>query len=237
MPEENVKRFQQLLNLPPTVQTQGKVLTRLDREMSEISNSNAYSDERENWAKYQDVLERYLRKKLPDPVRKDVSVEAEHKKDIEQREKQDRVEAVLRDVKKTFRDRAKQLLEFIDKSSNIKWTKEGRVVIDGVELPHSNISALVNCATSTRSRTKLPNGTAQFSLALQKASVPSKFIGNTGFFETPLSAHNSQILSSSETSPKTANTSKFSTSSPKEDVGLAQSVYQGLTKWAPWPNV
>ena len=178
-----------------------------------------------------------MRKKLADPVRKeikDTSAKTDEEDD-EEREKQVRVNPVFRDVKKTFRDRAKQLLEFIDQTSNIKWTKEGRVVIDGVKLPNSSISALVNCATSTRSRTNLPNGTAQFSLALQKASVPRKFIGNNNFFDAPVSAHNSQILSSSQSSPKTLNNSRLSTSSPKEgeNIGHAQSVYHGLTKWVP----
>lgn len=221
VPEENAKRFQQLLNLPPTVQTKGTALSRLDREMSEISNSNAYRDEREKWASYQNVLEQYLRRKIPDPVRKEGDDQTTVEQ-AEQKEKQTRYETVLRGVAKTFRSRGKELLEFIDKSSNIEWTKEGRVVIDKVELPNSSISALVNCATSTRSKkTRLPNGMAQFSSALQRASVPEKLIGNSGFWNAQQSPSKTASLNASSSSE-----------SPVESP--VRSTFGNLTKWTQW---
>ena len=88
VPKENAKRFQELLNLPPTVQTRGTALSRLDREMSEISNSNAYRDECKNWASYQNVLEQYLRRKIPILVRKEETEPTAREQD----------EKILRDI-------------------------------------------------------------------------------------------------------------------------------------------
>lgn len=221
VPEENAKRFQELLHLPPTVQTRGTALSRLDKEMSEISNSNAYRDEREKWASYQNVLEQYLRRKIPDPVRREENDPTASEQD-DKREKQTRYETVLRNVAKTFRGRARELLEFIDKSSNIEWTKDGRVVIDSVELPNSSISALVNCATSNRDKkNRLPNGLAQFSSALQRASVPEKLIGNNSFWGAPQSPRK-------VTSPGKAASPETPIDSPP------QSAFGNLTKWAQW---
>lgn len=206
VPEENAKRFQQLLNLPPTVQTRGTALTRLDREMSEISNSNSFRDDREKWASYQNVLEQYLRKKNPEkPVEKDEGIE----KTEEEKEKNLRVEAILQGVSKTFRSRAKQILEFVDKTSNIRYTDKGKLVIDDVELPDSNITMLVNCAASNR-KSKAPNGMAQFSSALQRAGVPKEFIGNKSFFSD-------EALNDSATN---LNSSRSASNSPQSDTSI-----------------
>lgn len=232
IPEESAKRFQQLLNLPPTVQTPGTPLTRLDREMSEISASSKFKDEREKWSSYQEVLERYLRKKNPDTVVKPPDdglgkTEAEKEKDLN-------VEIILQNVAKTHRDGAKQLLHFIDKTSNVTWNRDGRLVIDGTELPNSNIASLINDAARKRKnkRGRPPNGRAQLSLALQRAGVPKDLISNNEFWDAAaeISLHDSQIAVSTS-SPRSASTSSPKQSPTKQITPPSRG---GLTSWINW---
>ena len=72
IPHENVERLQATLangdcgngdncgSVLKTGQTPANVMTRLDAEMSDILNSSTYKSEREKWAQYRAVLQRYL---------------------------------------------------------------------------------------------------------------------------------------------------------------------------------
>lgn len=93
------------------------------------------------------------------------------------------VSVVLRSVKKTYRSQYRQLAEFIRRSSNVSWTESGRVVIDGVEMPDSNIVDLINDAARYRKTSAVPNGRAQLASAFRRADVPRKLIGNRHFWD------------------------------------------------------
>lgn len=235
VPEENAKRFQQLLNLPPTTQTPGTPLSRLDRDMYEISRSDDFRDEREKWASYQNVLERYLRKKNPDPVLPSREEPAENTRPDNDAEVEN-VDFVLQKVAKVDRDRAKQLLQFIDKTSNVKWRrKDGRLTIDGVELPNSNIASLISDATRAKDnkRGRPPNGRAQLSLALQRAGVPRNLVLNNNFWTA---AADLSFQSSAEESPEKEKKKNVATSSPKGKKKETPSApgNNGMTSWLSW---
>lgn len=217
----------------PTVQTPGNALSRLDSEMSRILYSKNFDDQQAKWLSYRNILDKYLQKKkgmYTQSHQMDVSKEEEGGKDELE------TSVMLHSIAKTYRPKAKNLVEFMSKTSNIKWTKEGRIVIDDVELPNSNIRDLLNDAVRERKKTSTPNGRAQLSVALRKAGVPQKLIGNKRFWEAGETSLNSTAAAAASSPDNSAlYQSGLSTSSPKE---ISQQEHQQKTppstQWTKW---
>ena len=209
------------LDSHPTVQTPSDPLGRLDSELSAIHYEKKFNSDAEKWLAYQQILEKYLQKKgvfgsvtasQPPPRDDDAKTEEESKKALD-------ASVMAQSVAKTYRSKAKQLADFIASSSNIGWTDTGRVVIDNVELPNSNMIDLLNDAVRERKSHAPPNGRAQLSNALRKAGVPQKLIGNPAFWnEGETSPNNSRENFAAETS------------TPQE------SPKQSISKWLSWQS-
>lgn len=215
----------------PTVQTPGNSLSRLDSAMSGILYSENFEDQQAKWLAYQNILDKYLQKK-------GVYTQSHQQTDARREgEEEDRgkdaleTSVMLHSVAKTYRPKAKDLIEFMSKTSNIKWTKEGRMIIDDVELPNSNIRDLLNDAARERKKTSTPNGRAQLSAALRKAGVPKKLIGNNRFWEAGEASLNNTAGSPDHNS--TLYQSGLSASSPKE-TSQHQQKTPSPTKWNKW---
>lgn len=170
-----------------TVQTPGYAQSRLDSELSGILHSKSFQNESEKWLAYQGILEKYLQNrgvfKAREQIRPPEDVDSQFEEEEAKKKEEFDMSLMLQSVKKTYRSKARQLADFIKRSSNIAWTKSGRLVIDGVELPDSNINLLINDAMRYRSKSRVPNARAQLSAALRKAGVSQKLIGNRNFWE------------------------------------------------------
>lgn len=205
------------LDSHPTVQTPGDPVSRLDSELSAILYSKKFSNDSEKWLAYQQILEKYLEKKgvfkLPEVTQPSSNDDVKEKKNTLD------TSVMLHGVAQSYRSKAKQLAEFIDRSSNIRWTEKGRLVIDNVELPHSNIVDLLNDAVRERKTHAPPNGRAQLSAALRKAGVPRKFIGNAAFW------------TEGEPSPNSSSDNFTETSTPKESPNKVQPAVNSWLKW------
>ena len=89
-------------------------------------------------------------------------------------------------------------MEFMSNTSNIRWDEKGKVTIDNVVLPHSNITELVNDAARDTKRRQAPNGRTQLSQALQRAGVPKNLTGSRNFWNAADSSLNhSRVLAAS----------------------------------------
>lgn len=234
IPEGNAMRME----THATVQTPGNASSRLDSELSHILHSNSFKNESEKWLAYQDILEKYLQKKKGssgDTQSRD-DVQSQIDEEEKQRQHDFDISVMLQSVKKTYRDQAKQLANFIERSSNIQWTKSGRVVIDNVELPNSNIADLLNDAARYRVTSAVPNGRAELSVALRKAGVPRKLIGNKRFWEdgelSQMNITDGNIVATS--SPKdTSKRTSLSSASPPTDNDARNSVFS-VGPWLKW---
>lgn len=163
-----------LEHLRETVQTPGTPLSRLDAEMNEILHANG--DDREKWARYQQVLFRYLELKnaerpAPDPP-KNIAEDEGEPVDNTMLDS-----SILDTVPKKFRNKAKNLVRRLRIAGNVKWDTRGDVAIDGAPIPGANIIDLVNAAMRDRKKS-LPIGHRQFAVALERASIPREFIGS-----------------------------------------------------------
>lgn len=210
VPEGNALRFE----THPTVQTPGDPLSRLDTDLSRILHSKDFKNESEKWLAYQQLLERYLQKrgvfKEPETWKEDPDATADQE---EKKKEVLNMSVMLQSVAQSYRSKARRLAEFISKTSNIRWTPEGRVVIDNVVLPNSNIADLLNYATRERKTVAAPNGDAQLSAALQRAGVSKNLIGNPKFWSIgQISPNNSSSVDFPELASESA---ILKTSSPK----------------------
>lgn len=148
-------------------------------------------------------------------------------------------DAILHGVAKTYRSKSKALLEFMANTSNIRWDEKGKLTIDNVVLPHSNIAELVNdAARDTKKRRQAPNGRTQLSQALQRAGVPKNLIGSRNFWNAADSSLNhSRVLAASSQQQeedlfKTVTShsgSPLSSSSPQQ-----RQQKGGARKWITW---
>ena len=208
IPEGNAMR----LESHATVQTPGNELSRLDSELSNILHAKNFESEEKKWLAYQQILEKYLQRngvygsmigETPKQVELKKIVQEEEKKEEKRMQENVDISVLLQSVRKTYRSQSGQLAEFIQRSSNVSWTKSGRVVIDGVEMPDSNIVDLINDAVRYRKTSAVPNGRAQLASALRKAGVPRKLIGNQHFWEDAnVSAINLSAPNVASSSPK-----------------------------------
>ena len=106
---------------PDTVTAQKKSNS-LDREMSEILNSDLSDDEKAK--RYSATLSAYRMYSVPKP--KYVDPEAE----------------ILRDVTSQHKRRAAELLKLL--KPHLSWTSDGEIVVNNSVVPFSNISHLLN---------------------------------------------------------------------------------------------
>ena len=84
------------------------------------------------------------------------------------------VEMIVRGIPKTMKTRAEALLAHLkERGDVITWDDMGRVLLDGVLIPKSNISDLVSDAMRSRKHFN-PVGVREFYNVLNKINVPKK---------------------------------------------------------------
>lgn len=178
---------------PATVQTPGDSVSRLDADLSEILRSNKYRDDAEKWKQYLQVLQRYLflveaRKGPLDPSLPGVAT-AEALRDQQRKPPVNETfndTAIMDSIPAMYKRKAQVLVKYLRTSQSaaqrIRWDHEGRVTIDGVLVPNSNIVDLINDAVRSRKNFKA-NGQRQFIQSLRDIAVPREFIGNDKLWE------------------------------------------------------
>lgn len=162
-------------------------LSRLDIEMNEILNSNKYKDEREKWAAYLIVLQRYLHFADSDRTQQYLSLmknkEAEsgnnEKKKDESNCNRMNDSIIIESIPAKFRTKAKLLLRRLHDApaSTFSWNSAGVVSLGGKAIKDSNIVDLVNDAMRARKVAK-PAGRRAFAKFLRTIQAPREFIGN-----------------------------------------------------------
>lgn len=161
-------------------EVQPNTLSLLDNEMKEVLGNNNISDY-EKWGIYNQILQRYL--KVINNTRKPMSLPLTS--EIKQQEKVhtptnhfgDGDFEILESVPKTFRSKAKLLLQKLKRENNIKWDDQGVVFINQKRINNSNITDLLNDIVRPR-KTADPNGWQEFAHALKETNTPFELIGN-----------------------------------------------------------
>ena len=88
------------------------------------------------------------------------------------------VEMIVRGIPKTMKSRAEALLAHLkERGDVITWDDMGKVLVDGVLIPKSNISDLVSDAMRSRKHFN-PIGVREFYSVLNKINVPKDLVRN-----------------------------------------------------------
>lgn len=215
-----------------SVQTSGTNLSRLDDEMVQLLNERDLSD-REKWARYQQVQQRYLNFRNAKHGKRDVSGNSTEGKSGELERGIDNG-TILLSVPSTFKKKIEVLMQLLD-SDHIKerilWDRRGEVTIDGKVLHRSNIIDLVNDTVRYRKNTRAI-GREYFSWFLRDIGVPSEIFGNTELYKigadynpNNTSDNSSLHLSSSEIKPRGFSTpnNKSASNSQKQTLSFHDS--------------
>lgn len=143
----------------------------LDSEMKRLMDSSQL-DDRNKWAQYQQVLQRYLR--LKDQERQPFKIELEESRAEAHPSLTDEI---IESVPKNIKRKAKLLLQRLEDSDDITWDRRGEVTIKGQTITGSNITDLVGDVVRARKTTN-PLGWQTFTSLLKAMNVPREFIGN-----------------------------------------------------------
>ena len=76
------------------------------------------------------------------------------------------------------------LLDHIKSSNRMHWDNDGRLVIDGMSIPGTNILDLVHSMTRKRTKATIPVGSDQFLKVLNEINTPRELLPNVDFFKT-----------------------------------------------------
>lgn len=190
------------LKQPSTVDTP---LSRLDKEMQDILNSN--TEDRQKCILYLQILQRYLnftkedrqpyRIPLIDNENQDLNEVRKYKTDDMDIKNADPSDTLVKKVSlrenigksytsnqilslipKSYVKKGELLLNLVSSSNNkICWDETGTVIIDGEKIPESNIVDLVNDSLRALKHSE-PIGWQRFASALKDIKVPLSYIGN-----------------------------------------------------------
>lgn len=95
--------------------------------------------------------------------------------DVHERWTKDTIESLPKTMQKTGR----LLLNHIKNSADkIRWDEQGRIILQGTVIPHTNILDLVNSVVRSRKKAPLPSGVDQFVSALEELNTPTELLRN-----------------------------------------------------------
>lgn len=198
VPEEHVAQlgtqnqrqpaFSSSVSAAQTLQPTDTVLSRLDAEMNEILNSNAYKNEREKWGAYLVVLQRYLHfsdderaRQHSELMKSEHTTASNHDKGEKEEEARNGMNdsVIIESIPTKYRTKAKLLLRRLHGAPrcNFSWDSGGVVSIGRRPIQGSNIIDLVNDAMRARKISK-PAGRGAFAKFLRAIQTPREFIGN-----------------------------------------------------------
>lgn len=184
VPEDVFNRFEQKqkIETSPIVSN----MLQKDTEMSQLLHRKDLDDV-EKQKLYHANMERYLNLKhqkdstVP-TVRLATNISTTDEKEKEKVLPQETVhlsDSVIVDgIPKTMRSRASAVLNRLKARPDvISWDETGKVSMDGVEIPHSNISDLISDAVRARKRFN-PTGSKEFFRVLSKINMPRDLVRN-----------------------------------------------------------
>ncbi|XP_023246495.1 uncharacterized protein LOC111643254 [Copidosoma floridanum] len=194
LPQESVDQLRSafLNDGLKSVQTLGTTMSRLEAEMNDILNL-PYTNVREKWKKYQQILQRYLllrelygeKKRHTDTITESTKVLQDYDpsdddvdEDEEKRKEEEKQDTeVIESVPKKFRQKAALFKRRFRATGYFEWNNEHTVIIGGVRIPQSNIVDLVSDALRNRKKS-IPVGRDPFEVALRMANIPQECVGN-----------------------------------------------------------
>ena len=118
---------------------------------------------------------------------------------------------IVENIPKTMRTRAVALLNRLKARPDvISWDETGRVSLDGVDIPHSNISDLISDAVRGRKKFN-PVGSRQFFRALRKINMPRDIVRNEDRWKEAQidSGSGEDVPDSSSSSPRIGSPLKY----------------------------
>lgn len=235
VPEEHLSQLASQVHKQPVLSTvvqtrpareADPTLTRLDTEMNEILNSNAYKDEREKWTAYLAVLQRYLHFTDAERAQQHHALMKNQPFidpgcDEEENRNGMNDSVIVESVPAKYRPKAKQLLRRLRDTapSNFSWDSAGVVSVSGKPIKDSNIVDLVNDAMRARKIPK-PTGRSAFARVLRATQTPREFIGNEALWaesRANSTLEQTQDTDSGTTSDGTSETSQSSFHSGHEN--------------------
>lgn len=150
-----------------------RTLSELDREMSEILESNI--TDHEKVTRYNQVLHKYreyhtqFNKPLQIEFKPSVSDQPSFNRLVE--------DQILNVVPSKMRTKAAQLIDLIKNSDTMSWNDRGEFVYRGKPVPNTHMVDLVGDAIRFRKSVE-PENWRVFASALSELSVPEELIGN-----------------------------------------------------------
>lgn len=153
----------------------------LDREMDEILQSKLEPSEK--WKRYEQILQRYLF--FTKDLRKDISLTISNQSPITDtsEEKVDDttddslMATIAKSVPPARRNKANLFTNHLRNSRRLRWDANGKIFIDGQELPGSSLIDLVNDAVRTRKNFN-PTGSDQLIDIFREVNMPREYIAN-----------------------------------------------------------
>ena len=180
VPEDVLNRFEQKqkLETAPIVNN----MLQKDIEMSRILYRKDLSDD-EKQKLYHVNLERYLNLKHQNDsttptVKLASNVDLKEEKVLPQEKEQLSDSVIVENIPKSMRPRAVALLNRLKARPDvISWDETGKVNLDGVSVPQSNISDLIRDAIRGRKHFN-PTGSKEFFQVLSKLNMPRDLVRN-----------------------------------------------------------
>lgn len=148
-------------NTPPIK----REMSRLDTEMLEIINSEAYT-EQEKVDLYNQTLSRFqeLYRQTKPLIKAPQTLSNSDTTELPEPNLKPEVEGELTfSFPKTQRNLGSKLVKFLKNDPEISWLSNGTVILKGVELPGSNITDLISKAAGSKKRSLNLTGWEQFS--------------------------------------------------------------------------
>lgn len=185
----------------PSPSPLSRKLTKLDEEMTQILEKEDIG-EYTKAAMYQNILSKYLdvRKQLAEPqvvpiIEKHVPTKNEH---------------IINNIDlfpKQFQNKARHLLDHIEKEPTLSWNDKGEVEVRGHPISGSHIIDVVNdLVRPKRKNANSPRGIDEVVDVLKQSNVPMTLIGNKTHFnisEPPFDELDSLIASPPSSAVKT----------------------------------
>ena len=125
----------------------------------------------------------------------------------EDSERQDRdhwYSKIVDSMPATIKHKARNLLDHIRTSKNLQWDRDGRIVIDDVTVPGSNVVDLVHGLTRMRKTHSAPEGSSQFLEALDKINTPKELVPNADAIRKKIAAAKPKATKRRQSSPEPA---------------------------------
>jgi hypothetical protein len=153
---------------------------RLDKQMENIL-ADKHMTLEEKVQKYSDTLSTYItfRRQVQNisPLNQISTVQMKESSNVEEDVHRTPIDSLVATFAKSYQQKARQLLETLQRSGVAAWNMENELILDGNSIRGSNIVDLVY-DTVARKQTRNPIGSTQFNDLLNKLHVPKLLRAN-----------------------------------------------------------